>query len=1032
MSLLNFMKTKKIYWKNIDQLDSNNQDIKNIHENEFVSKLPVNQNDNLDQSDSNHTRRDFLKYLGYSTAAATLAACEGPVIKSVPYVIQPEKIIPGIANYYATTIADGYDFASVLIKTREGRPIKVQNNKETPYLGCANARVNASVLSMYDSLRIQGPKHMGKDISWRELYDQTTKTLKKLSEDGEKVVLMTSSLASPSTEKIISEFLNLYPNISHVVYDPISSDSALNAFENEYGIRALPDYDFSKASNIVSFDADILGDWQGGGYEAGYSKGRVPNKKNNSKKYSMSWHIQLESNMSLSGANADKRVALRPSEIKNILFKLYSNLANKKTSISLSNENQKLLDQILNKIKKTTSNSVVVSGIDDDYCQSLILAINAILKSKAFNVNTPRFIRRGKKDDVKKLVDQMKSGKVKGLIISGLNPVYSLPNGLEFRDLIRSLKFSLVFSSKEDETSSVSQYIAATPHQLESWGDYQLKYGHYALTQPTIRPLFDTNQFQDVLLKLLNNNISYNEYIKQYWNEEVLEGSSWNKALHDGYLSKKISLNLKRNQDPYSLDISKFSNFKDSGLSLILYPKIGIGDGQQSNNPWLQEFPDPITRVTWDNYLTISMADAKNIGLKNENTANGALNGSYANISVGEKTIKVPIIIQPGQAKGTVGLAFGYGKTIGVKDEMKVGINAFNFYNEFNRVQEIKIDPIDEMHEFACVQLHNTLMGRGDILKETTLEVFNTKEKKYWNPPVMVSKNHIETLVSSPGVDMYEEFDRSIGHHFNLSIDLNSCTGCGACVIACHAENNVPVVGKREVRKSRDMHWLRIDRYYSSENTFEKDNNTKDEISGLVDSLTVLGDMEKASENPQVAFQPVMCQHCNHAPCETVCPVAATSHGRQGQNHMAYNRCVGTRYCANNCPYKVRRFNWFLYNGNDEFDYHMNDDLGRMVINPDVVVRSRGVMEKCSFCIQMTQKTILDAKLEGREVRADEWSCACSDACSTGAMVFGDINDKESKVSELKKNDRMYHLLEYVGTKPNVMYQTKIRNIDEN
>ena len=343
------MKTKKIYWKNIDQLDSNNQEIKKIYENEFVSKLPVNQDENKDQLDNNHTRRDFLKYLGYSTAAATIAACEGPVIKSVPYVVQPEQIIPGIANYYATTIADGYDFASVLIKTREGRPIKVQNNKETPYLGSANARVNASVLSMYDSLRIQGPKFMGKDISWKKLYNQTTKTLKSLSKAEEKVVLLTNSLASPSTEKIISEFLNLYPNISHVVYDPISSDSALNAFEQEYGIRALPDYDFSKANNIISFDADILGDWQGGGYESGYSKGRVPNKKNSGEKHFMSWHIQLESNMSLSGANADKRVALKPSEIKNILFKLYSNLANKKTSISLSSEHQMLLDQILNK-----------------------------------------------------------------------------------------------------------------------------------------------------------------------------------------------------------------------------------------------------------------------------------------------------------------------------------------------------------------------------------------------------------------------------------------------------------------------------------------------------------------------------------------------------------------------------------------------------------------------------------------------------------------------------------------------------------
>jgi molybdopterin-containing oxidoreductase family iron-sulfur binding subunit len=319
-------------------------------------------------------------------------------------------------------------------------------------------------------------------------------------------------------------------------------------------------------------------------------------------------------------------------------------------------------------------------------------------------------------------------------------------------------------------------------------------------------------------------------------------------------------------------------------------------------------------------------------------------------------------------------------------------------------------------------------MGRGDIIKETTLEIFNTKKSSEWNYVPNVSLNHIETPVTSSDVDIWSEFDRSIGHHFNLSIDLNSCTGCGACVIACHAENNVPVVGKTEVRKSRDMHWLRIDRYYSSAETFSGDNATKDNISGLSESLSVFGEMENPSENPQVAFQPVMCQHCNHAPCETVCPVAATSHGRQGQNHMAYNRCIGTRYCANNCPYKVRRFNWFLYNNNNEFDFNMNDDLGKMVLNPDVVVRSRGVMEKCSFCIQMTQKTILDAKLEGREVKDEDWNCACSSACDTGAMVFGDVNDEESEVLKLKEDDRMYHLLESVGTKPNVMYQVKVRN----
>jgi molybdopterin-containing oxidoreductase family iron-sulfur binding subunit len=328
-------------------------------------------------------------------------------------------------------------------------------------------------------------------------------------------------------------------------------------------------------------------------------------------------------------------------------------------------------------------------------------------------------------------------------------------------------------------------------------------------------------------------------------------------------------------------------------------------------------------------------------------------------------------------------------------------------------------------------------MGRGDIIKETDLATFNDKNldpAHTWNLMPVVSLNHEEVAASSNTVDLWDEFDRSIGHHFKLSIDLNACTGCGSCVIACHAENNVPVVGKEEIRKSRDMHWLRIDRYYSSDETFQGDNDFKNNMSGLTGengSLSGFGAMEDPSANPQVAFQPIMCQHCNHAPCETVCPVAATSHGRQGQNHMAYNRCVGTRYCANNCPYKVRRFNWFDYANNKEFDFNMNDDLGKMVLNPDVVVRSRGVMEKCSLCIQMTQATILKAKREGRPVEAGEFGCACSDSCDTGAMVFGDYNNKEEKVVGLVDDDRSYHLLEHVGTKPNVVYQVKVRNTEK-
>ena len=620
------------------------------------------------------------------------------------------------------------------------------------------------------------------------------------------------------------------------------------------------------------------------------------------------------------------------------------------------------------------------------------------------------------------LIKDMSSGKVGALITYQVNPSYNLHNSNEFNSALSNVDLKISTSLYNDETAYQMDYVCPDHHNLESWGDANPKYGTYSLMQPTIAPLFNTRQFQESLLVWIGKS-DYRNYLQNFWTNK---GVDWNKSLHDGYFTYSDSKLKTKSFVDLSQPISKSEK---NSIELEVYETIAIGDGKLSNNPWLQEFPDPITRITWDNYLTIAAADAAALGLKNVNVANGALNGSYAKVTVGETTLRLPVVIQPGQAKGSVGLALGYGERKGLQDEMQIGVNAFAFYNNAKNVQSVSVSLAEGFHEFACTQLHNTLMGRGDIVKETTLEVFNTKDKSYWNKIPVVSKNHMEKEVTSPEVDMWQNFDRSIGHHFNLSIDLNACTGCGACVIACHAENNVPVVGKEEVRKSRDMHWLRIDRYYSSDESFAGDLETKESISGISDSLTTFGRMEQASENPQVTFQPVMCQHCNHAPCETVCPVAASSHGRQGQNHMAYNRCVGTRYCANNCPYKVRRFNWFLYNKNDEFDYHMNNDLGRMVLNPDVVVRSRGVMEKCSMCIQKTQKTILDAKLDGREIKDGEFQTACSAACSNGAMTFGDVNDKESKISELREDERMYHLLEHVGTKPNVMYQTKVRNV---
>jgi len=1043
------MASNKKYWKSEAELHPNDSIVETLRQNEFPEAIPVDEflgdRDTLSATTTN--RRDFLKYIGFSTAAASLAACEGPVKYSIPYVVQPERIIPGLSNYYATTIADGFDFASILIKTREGRPIKVENNTDARTNGGANARVQASVLSLYDSTRLQGPLANGEPVEW-DVLDATVKAkLAGLRNSGKMVALLTQTYASPSTERLISEFAAANGNVTHVTYDAISENAALTAFEAKYRERALPDYDFSQAEIIVSFGADFLGDWHGGGFDSGYAKGRVPTNGR------MSRHIQFEANMSLTGANADKRIPLTPARQKIALAKLYSKLNGTSIGGNLEDEAvERAIDDIVREIGRNPANAVVVTGLEDNNAQTVALAINELLNSKAFNPSSPRYLRQGNTAAVTQLIADMKAGRVGALFIDGADPMYSLPNAQEFLEGIGKVELSVAFSTNWNDTTAVTNYTAAANHYLESWGDTQIRKGHYSLMQPAIRELFDTRQFQTALLNWMGSTQSYYEYVKETWNTAILGGADWNKALHDGVFVAAAPVAVAEGEAtearaaapvqtgatavpessivPVASAVQALANAGSSDMELILYSKVGMGDGRQAGNPWLQEFPDPITRVSWDNYVTVSKADAGKLGFYNENVANGGLDGSYARLTVNGVTVnKVPIIIQPGQAPGTVGLSFGYGRETGMKDEMKTGVNAFPLYQGFSNIQTVTIEKESGNHEFACVQLHKTLMGRGDIIKETTLEIFNTRDHSEWNKVPVVSLNHQEVPATS--VDLWAGFDRSIGHHFNMSIDLNACTGCGACVIACHAENNVPVVGKQEVRLSRDMHWLRIDRYYSSEDTFEGDNNKKDELSGAFESKRGFGEMEDPSANPQVAFQPVMCQHCNHAPCETVCPVAATSHSRQGQNHMAYNRCVGTRYCANNCPYKVRRFNWFLYNNNDEFDYYMNNDLGKMVINPDVNVRSRGVMEKCSLCIQMTQKTILDAKREGRAIKDGEFQTACSNACNSGAIVFGDINDGESRVSGLLKSNRMYHLLESVGTKPNVFYHVKVRNTDE-
>jgi len=1022
------MATIKKYWKSTAQLDESNEMVKSLEKNEFATAIPTEEflgNDNAMEASST-TRRDFLKYVGFSTAAASLAACEGPVIHSVPYVNQPERIIPGMANYYATTIANGYDFASVLVKTREGRPIKIEGNRDIAARGNANARVHASVLGLYDNNRLKTPLVKGKEATWEELDKEVRQQLN--AHAGKQIVFLTQTFASPSIAKLMEQFKAAYPNVRQVIYDTVGEDAALDAFEAKYFQRGLADYDFKDAECIVGVGADFVGDWQGGNFDTNYAQSRVP------KNGKMSHHVQFESNMTLSGANADKRYPVTPTEQKQIIAALYSKVVGGSANSNLSDKVSKAVEEVAQKLSRAGSKAVVLCGLPDQGAQQLTLEINERLGSTIIDTKAPILTRQGSRKAVDQLVKDMESGAIGAVFVAGVDPVYSYDASDAFAEAWKKVPLKVSFGSSLNATAAQSDYVATIPHYLESWGDVEMKKGTVSLMQPTIKPLFDTRQMQDSLLKWSGSDENYKDYLKT---SSTANGSSWNQSLQDGFYTATASETL--GGDVQTPTVNNASALRDlsaaakaGDFELVLYTKTSIGDGSQANNPWLQELPDPITRTTWDNYITISQKDAERLGIENFHVANGALDGSYAIVKMDGVERKIPALIQPGQAVGTVGIALGYGRTAAIQEEMQTGVNAFPFFKNGISIQNVSVEAAGgDVHEFACTQLQNTMMGR-DIIRETDLATYLTGNTDKFNPMPGVALNHIETPVTSPDVDLWESFDRSVGHHFNMSIDLNACTGCGACVVACHAENNVPVVGKTEVRRSRDMHWLRIDRYYSSTDSFEDDESKKDGFSGLFGengSLGGFGELEIPADEPQVAFQPLMCQHCNHAPCETVCPVAASSHGRQGQNHMIYNRCVGTRYCANNCPYKVRRFNWFLYNGNDEFDYHMNNDLGRMVINPDVTVRSRGVMEKCSMCIQLTQMTILEAKKDGRMIKDGEFATACSNACYNGAITFGDINDKESEIYKVKQQDRMYHLLEEVGTEPNVMYQVKVRNV---
>ncbi|CAN5392877.1 TAT-variant-translocated molybdopterin oxidoreductase [soil metagenome] len=1009
----------KTYWKGVEELQNDAKFVQ-LKNNEFAEHLPLDEIVQEKSADITVSpRRDFLKFLGFSVAAASLAACEAPIRKTIPYLNRPEQITPGASNWYASSYHDGYDYCAVLVKTREGRPIKVEGNtSSTVTKGGTNARIQASVLSLYDNARLRTPMANGAPVSWENMDREIAMKLQSVASANGKIRILSSTIISPSTLKVIEEFGKKYPNTKHIVYDAVSCSAMKAANKESFGVDEIPSYNFDKAEVIAAFDCDFLINWIS---PIEYSRQYADTRKLDSGKKTMSKHVQFESALSLTGSNADERYHVKPSMQGAVLANLYNAIASKAGATTVNagsvGELAKAISMLADELWEHKGKSVVVCGINNTAIQNLVNGINSLLENYGTTIDLDNHchLRQGNDADMAMLMDEMSKGEVGALLISNCNPVYTSPMGKQFGDAIKKVTCSISFADRTDETAAACQYICPDHHPLESWNDAEPKLGKYSLTQPTIAPLFSTRQFAESLLMWAGSGSNYHDYIAQHWNANFLKGKSWNDVLQEGiFEGEQAAPKNYKSAANLTAAADAAGKMNATGVEMTLYEKTGVGSGVQANNPWLQELPDPVSKITWDNYLSVAPKDARDNSWKQGNIVEVKANGV---------SMKMPVVVQPGQMPGTCSVAVGYGRKGAGKVADGVGVNAYPFMTMvdgqlMSAAGGVQISKtVDDDVMLATTQSHHTMMGRA-IVKETTLDEF-VKDPMAGNERELISVKigKEEKKMTAQELNLWNNYDDG-AHHFGMSIDLNSCIGCGSCVVACTAENNVPVVGKEEVTRSREMHWIRIDRYFSS------DADPKEHESGDIKA------MEIPSDNPKVVFQPVMCQHCAHAPCETVCPVIATSHSSEGMNQMIYNRCVGTRYCANNCPYKVRRFNWFRYTDNPKFDFNMNNDLGKMVLNPEVVVRARGVMEKCSLCVQRLQEGKLVAKKQGRKVKDGEINTACAQACPTQAITFGDYKDKESRLSKMwDPKGRSYHLLEELDVQPNVFYQTKVRNV---
>jgi molybdopterin-containing oxidoreductase family iron-sulfur binding subunit len=918
----------------------------------------------------------------------------------------------GLPNYYATSLFDGREGLAVTVKTREGRPLFIAGSKDHPGNGMGvSVRGSSQLLNLYDPDRVRTPiinsqfrqgddVRRGKKISVPRDWDSIDQKIVEQMEKGD-VAILTGEMPSPSMKNLLTKFRQ---NTGAQVYTwtAVNQTEVREAAKLSFGIEAVPKYRYDKAKTIVSIDGDFIGTYLNTMESSRlFDQGRNPESE-------MSRLVSFQSVPSLTSLNADDNHPIKASQQLPLVLGMIHELAFVLNRVNAGPATLRLTEPYKDIYKSLGMShddfAAIVRQLADHMGEGIVIAgglpsktedavalqiavnhLNDLLGNNGATIHWSHGVAASEGSDgsLLELIKAMQDGQVKTLIINELNPVYSLPESMGFAEALKNVEMIVATNNWMDETAVMADYVTPAGHQMENWGDYEFEPGLVNIQQPTIQPLHNTRSFGDSLMKWseglsrpVASEDSYFDYLKSRWMSRLGSEQAWYDFLQKGYEGSTFD-GMERGLgfNPSALNSITVKN-QGSDLELSLYTKVGLHDGTMANVSWLQELPDPVSKIVWDNYLIISPVLADTMKLRD---------GSMVRVETENHTQDLPVYIAPGQNPGAVAVAIGYGRSQGGEVQKNVGFDV----QDFAVAQEgliqyagipVKLTKLDKLYDLAQTQGHHSMHGRQLAVESTA--------KHYQKSGDLGLHKH--KIFSIWGKHEYN------GHKWGLVADLNSCTGCGSCIIACQSENNIPVVGKKYVLGGREMHWIRIDRYYS-------------------------GDEKKSVD---AIFQPVMCQHCENAPCETVCPVLATVHSDEGLNDMVYNRCVGTRYCSNNCPYKVRRFNWFYYDG-----HHRKEPL-HMALNPDVTVRTRGVMEKCTFCVQRIKEGKNIAKDEKRPLKDGDIKTACQEVCPSNALVFGDLNDKDSRVSQLYASQRNYALLEEFNTAPRVRYLAKIRNTD--